>query len=555
MGCPQGGAARAARILVALVPLCACAAPVPPPRFEPAPTRGIVLISLDTLRADHLGCYGYGRDTSPFLDRLAERGTLFLHHVVQIPSTLPSHMSMLTGLYPGEHGVFGPSAVLSPKIPLVAEVLHRAGVRTSGHTEGGWVSGRFGFRRGFDDWSDTPYASDTDVARTFDRGIAFLRTLEPGSKFFLFLHTYSIHDPYRPPEPYRSRFWPGPPPPDTPDPTGRDLQRINAGKLRLPPRGLEYYEALYDASIRYVDSELERFYAALEELGLVRETTLIVTSDHGEEFREHGRLAHTQAHYECLHAPLIVVHPAQRTGTRVATVTQTVDLAPTIYELAGVTGPPVSGRSLLPRLRDPETPSDERGYSEAEIYWGMSKSLIVAREGRLDQLLWFARAPDDGGFWSTGKLRVDAFRSHLTFDAVTLGQPREVEVVSDGQPVARLSVTTTWQRFAVDLPGAEGAKRDVLLRCATCVVPAEIGAGPDRRCLSFKVRGLPVDRFELYDLARDPAGADELSARRLDRARELLRDLAAYRHSALQPIGRSELPPAQLEELRALGYL
>src|ERR1700760_1606082 len=119
-------------------------------RPAPRATRGYILISIDTLRADHLGLYGYPRPTSPFLDSLARRATVFEEAYSQFPSTLVSHMSMLTGLYPREHGVLQPDAVLSPKVETLPEVFQRNGFHTAGFTEGGYVSGRYGFRRGFD---------------------------------------------------------------------------------------------------------------------------------------------------------------------------------------------------------------------------------------------------------------------------------------------------------------------------------------------------------------------------------------------------------------------
>src|SRR5687767_4733510 len=129
------------------------AGPQPPDLSKlpvPRATRGYILISIDTLRADHLGLYGYPRPTSPFLDSLARRATVFEEAYAPFPSTLVSHMSMLTGLHPGEHGVLQPDAVLSPEVEILPEVFQRHGFRTAGFAEGGYVSGRFGFRRGFD---------------------------------------------------------------------------------------------------------------------------------------------------------------------------------------------------------------------------------------------------------------------------------------------------------------------------------------------------------------------------------------------------------------------
>ena len=145
----------------------------PPPRA----TRGYILISIDTLRADHLGCYGYGRPTSPFLDSLARRATLFEEAYAQCPSTLVSHMSMFTGLHPREHGVFPPNSVLPAEVETLPEAFKRHGFRTGGFTEGGYVSGRFGFRRGFDEFIARDRFHDRPLQKTFGRGVRFLEGL------------------------------------------------------------------------------------------------------------------------------------------------------------------------------------------------------------------------------------------------------------------------------------------------------------------------------------------------------------------------------------------
>lgn len=192
--------------LVGVLPCLGCAeAPV-----ELGETRGYVLISLDTLSARHLGAYGNERETSPFFDQLAARGTLFENAFVQYPSTLVSHVSMFTGLYPQEHGVYPPSSVLSPLIPSLPEIFRQAGYRTAGHSEAGYVSKDFGFDRGFDEFRALQTGGRAEG--TFTRGLDFLRALEEGDRFFLFLHTYAVHDPYNPPGDYDGRFWEGSPP-------------------------------------------------------------------------------------------------------------------------------------------------------------------------------------------------------------------------------------------------------------------------------------------------------------------------------------------------------
>ncbi|MBZ0089442.1 MAG: sulfatase, partial [Thermoanaerobaculia bacterium] len=248
------------------------------------------------LRADSLGPYGSGRATTPFLDRLAARATLFENAFAQVPSTLPSHMSMFTGLYPSEHQVDPPSSVLSDQIRTLPEVLRKAGFRTFGHTEGGYVQGGYGFARGFEEWSDTPYAHDTDVERTFRAGLDSLAKVRDGERFFLFLHSYTVHDPYEPPPAYRSLPWIEPRPAGAFDPTGPNLAGHNEHRVTATPEAIEWFRGLYDAGVRYLDDQLAAFFAELERTGLADETVVILTSDHGEggEARQRGAAHATQ---------------------------------------------------------------------------------------------------------------------------------------------------------------------------------------------------------------------------------------------------------------------
>jgi arylsulfatase A-like enzyme len=284
----------------------------------PRATRGYVLISIDTLRADHLGCYGYGRPTSPFLDSLARRATLFEEAYAQFPSTLVSHMSMFTGLHPREHGVFPPSSVLSPEVETLPEAFQRHGFRTAGFTEGGYVSGRFGFRRGFDEFVARNRNRNRPIEGTFRRGVRFLEGLGKDDRFLLFLHTYAVHTPYDAPERYREPFWSGGPPPGAIPATGPALTRQNALGEPLSQPAVAWLTALYDAGIRQTDEVLQRFFADLERLGLDDEVTVVVTSDHGEELQDHGRFNHTQVYREVLRVPLLVIHPDHRAAVGTA---------------------------------------------------------------------------------------------------------------------------------------------------------------------------------------------------------------------------------------------
>ncbi len=524
--------------------------------FEPAPTRGIVLVSIDTLRADHLGAYGYARPTSPFLDRLAARGVLFERAYAQYPGTLQSHMSIFTGLYPGEHDVMPPALVLSPEIPTLPELLSRAGFRTSGHSEGGWMAGGFGFRRGFADWTDHPYAADTDVERTLGLGLDFLRSVPPAERFFLFLHTYSVHDPYRPPREYVERFWPGPPPADMFSPDGPEFSRLNRERLAASAEQLAYLRALYDASIAYVDHQLEAFWSEVEKLGLAGEITLVVTSDHGEEFAEHGLLAHTQVYPECLHVPLLVVHPARREPLRLGQLVELVDLAPTLLELAGAPPPRMSGQSLLPLLRDPAAAHRDRAYAEVRQAFGIgARTLLEERDGGLWQLVHVRPELEVEGFWVTKEIRFDSSTPRLEFQAVAFHQPRHVEVEIDGEASRPFELVPDWRTVTLDLPD-DGELHRVRLRTEGCSSPLAVGeSADDGRCLSFKLRGVALDRIELFDLLKDPAAARDRARREIARTRAMTVALKGYRHLPVARAAQQTLTAEHVRQLEALGYL
>ncbi len=406
-------------------------------------TRGYILISIDTLRADHLGCYGHDRATSPFIDSLAARGALFENAYAQLPGTLPSHMSMFTGLYPAEHGVYPPKGVLSTRIKTLPEILSAHGLRTAGHTEGGYVHGSYGFARGFDDFSDASYGVECDVERTLNRGMDYLESLGKRERFFLFLHTYAVHDPYPDPrspdvyhfpmKTYGKPFWPGGPPSDSTEPTGPRLTELNRQGVMPGAEVLDYYRAAYDAQIRYLDDLLRDFFGQLEILGLADEVTVVITSDHGEEFAEHGRLLHEQIYRETLHVPLIVLHPDLRSGQRIRDLVESIDIAPTILELAGADLPvPISGRSLLPPLAGSAVADPREAYAEGVV--AAERALIRQTDDGLHQLVWRSRSFDEQGRWMSRELSFDTFEEEMVLEVASFHQPRQLDVTVDGEP-------------------------------------------------------------------------------------------------------------------------
>jgi len=258
--------------------------------------RAVILISLDTLRQDHLGCYGYHRNTSPNIDRLArEDGIVFEAAYAQAPLTLPSHMSMLTGLYPEAHQVLLPKVKegkagktdrLSERVVTLAEAIKSEGYKTSAFTDGLLVAKRFGFSQGFDEYRDKRNKLGDNGFRRFGEPLRKWIDRNSSSDFFLFIHTYDTHAPYAPPEPFLGRFRGEPPARELPE---TSLTFCSFLGIHNAVR-LGQYENLqavvddYDGCVAFVDDELGKLFGQLKDLGLFEESLIVVTSDHGEVF-------------------------------------------------------------------------------------------------------------------------------------------------------------------------------------------------------------------------------------------------------------------------------
>ena len=541
---------RRALSLFAVAALTACGErgrePAPAVEREPPrATRGYVVVSIDTLRADRLGCYGYGAATSPFLDALAARATLFEEAYAQYPSTLVSHLSMFTGLHPREHGVLPPQAVLAATIETFPEVFQRAGFRTAGYTEGGYMSGRYGFRRGFDDFLARDKAGERHPERTFARGVRFLEGLAAEDRFLLFLHTYAVHAPYDAPERYQRMFWQGEPPPGAFPPGARALAEVEAEGRLLPPDVVRWLSARYDAGIRETDDLLRAFFDDLERLGLAADTTVLITADHGEEFFEHGRLQHSQLYREVLRVPLLVVHPDQRQAARRREVVELVDLAPTLYALARLRpAAAVSGASFAGMLGSSGTTAEGTAFADGPA---AERALYRGAEAGVESLLVFDPPADD---WASRELVFDAAAGELAFEARAWGEPRRLVVAAGEGAAAEVSLAADrWTPVRVQLPVA-GRVRLAVDGCAMEGSPKRL-----YHCRGFQVRGIRPARVELYDLASDPAQRADLSRRRPDAMRALLRELLAFTPAARAAPVEGAPDPALEESLRALGYL
>ncbi len=327
------------RILFLLTALTAAQATAQTPE-KSAPN--VVLITIDTLRADHLGCYGYKQIKTPNIDGLAADSGRFERAYTVVPVTLPSHTAMLTGTYPMLSGMHDFSAnKLSPQQVTMATVLKQAGYATGAVVASAVLDSRFGLNQGFDfyydhfDFSRLEEANLDEMERpgnvVADQALDWLGK-NSQKKFFLWMHLYDPHYPYRPPEPY-SR---------------------------------EYASQPYDGEIAFADEQVGRLLRFLKDKGLYQNTVIVLTGDHGESLGEHGEKTHGFFIYNVtMHVPLIIHLPGKPATQTVADPVSLVDLMPTVLAATGLDIPSqVQGRSLLSALRGEKIDRDRTLYGE-----------------------------------------------------------------------------------------------------------------------------------------------------------------------------------------------
>ncbi|HUT03259.1 MAG TPA: sulfatase [bacterium] len=319
----------------------------------------VILISIDTLRADHLSCLGYQRPTTPNLDKLAADSVVFEQAITAAPWTLPSHASLFTGLMPSQHGVQNFYQGLSDEALTLAEVMRENSFLTLGVASFEYLFPDYGLAQGFDEYYfHCPQRADEVV----DEALAMLDR-HYDKRFFMFLHFFDPHDPYNPPEPYDTMFCPS----GEKECLRKEYKspvKAFLGRRRRPTEtDIQGSIALYDGEIRFVDDELSSFFDRLKELGLWQNTMIVVTSDHGEEFWDHRSLSHGfRLFEEQIRVPLIVKLPhLQNAGLRVKHQVGLIDVAPTILSEVGLGGAIAGpGRSLF---AEPNTAlPDDRFY-------------------------------------------------------------------------------------------------------------------------------------------------------------------------------------------------
>ena len=401
----------------------------------PSERRNVVFLSIDTLRADRLGCYGAERATSPHLDAFARGAVVFEEAISAAPWTTPAHISLMTGLFPEAHGVlaYPNPGVLHPGVVTLAEILSAQGWSTAGFTEGGYAKGATGLDDGFETFPSWPRDDEgfvshelepSRLAENTERALVWLRD-HADEPFFLFFHTYEPHFEYRPPlEEIRSLA-----PDFDPDREAALLdaavsawnegsaldarakgvlyrhylqgdllaRRVNRQKKLWPmltrfvesgwrrsstfAEDLAYITLLYDAEIRATDRAIGVLLDALDRLGLAEDTIVVVTADHGEGLMDHDELQHGFHLYrELLHIPLLLRLPGQEPA-RIAEPVRGVDVLPTVLDALGLPAPiAAQGTSLLPLLQGAAEPP-RVAFAEGLTVRDGERDLVMVRRG------------------------------------------------------------------------------------------------------------------------------------------------------------------------------
>lgn len=363
------------------------------------PNCNIIFVSFDTLRASNVSVLGYKRKTTPTIDEFAQKGFNFQNAVSVTSWTLPSTMSWFTGVYPSQHKVLNKFVVndlkeekisnlgeLSPNLRTLAQILKQNGFRTGAFTGGAGVNHQFGFDQGFEIYTDGEDFAGFE--ESIPKALAWIRQHQK-EKFFVFLHGYDIHGQYLPKEGYDYRFvdfnYQGKLTGSKEEQKELREQGLTQGRLFLTEDDVRFLTALYDEKIQRADEKFAQFVEEYKKLGLFEKTIFILTSDHGEELYEHGRIDHGYSLYEeLIRVPLIIALPSLDKGQKNNSQVASIDLMPTIFELLGINPEEsvqkqMAGRSLIPFMREGDGSRDV--YLETDYRYAISQRGLRTEDG------------------------------------------------------------------------------------------------------------------------------------------------------------------------------
>lgn len=422
------------------------------------PKRNVLLITLDTIRADYLGCYGGKKAPTPVLDGIAASGSLFEHATVQVPLTTPSHASILTGTYPQVHGIRDVGGfILNRDVPTLASQLQGHGYRTGAFVSAAVLHERYGLNRGFATYNDDMKGLEEEeklpgvVAEVrghviVERVVEWLGQVKNGEPFLIWAHFYDPHFPYDPPAPFHS----------------------------------DYKNDPYAGEVAYLDQVIGNLFTVLRERGLLEELLVIVVGDHGESLGEHGEQTHGVFLYEStMRVPLIVRGPGILSGKRVTQQVRSIDLAPTVLDYLGMEIPiEMQGLSLVPLLTEEQRLRTHVSYMETfypktQMRWSELKGIrtdrwkfilapnpelydleadpsesenvlqrFPAEADRLQKQMWeIDGAPDSAKTIQAQPLDDETYRALMTLGYVSAGPSREIKAdLSGSDPKDRVDI-------------------------------------------------------------------------------------------------------------------
>lgn len=330
--------------------------------------HNVVILVLDTLRADHLGCYGYFRKTSPRIDKLSTQSVVFENAFASIPITLPSHVSILTGLYPQSAGLIYNYGYLSDRTKTLAKVLRQAGYKTGAVVSTAVLKNSKNLNQGFDVYYHNFGLEQSKNQEAWEvKGIAedanrlaldWLAGLGRDKKFFLFINYYDIHAPYIEQEGFNNLFDPAAP---------AFINYLKREWTAMPePSWKRKIITFYDRSIAYTDHFVGRLWDKLEELGLRDRTIIMITSDHGNGlYQHHDYWSHGKYLYdEQIRIPLLLLLPGEEKCRKISRIVETIDIFPTILDLLGIEIPSqIDGSSTVPLLERKDYHKPNRAYA------------------------------------------------------------------------------------------------------------------------------------------------------------------------------------------------
>jgi len=499
----------------------------------------VLLISIDTLRADRVGAFGYDRNTTPSLDALAKESVIFENYYAQAPFTPVSHMSTLSGLYPESHG-FTPETPVPDSVKTMPEYFKDFGYYTAAVVSTVWLYPQYGFAQGFDKFDTSTRGPQKNLrgnAYTTERVMRSdyvnrealpLFDRNGLQDFFYFVHYYDVHSDgplplYYSPKPYSEMFYP-----EYDGNLYRCFLREKCFEEYIHPFGstpeeqaenFKYIEASYDGGIAYTDAHVGELLQKVKDRNLWDSTMIIVIADHGEEFFEHGQWNHQQLYNESLHIPLLIKFPnSEHAGEKVEKIVQSIDLLPTVLEYFGIAPDGnQEGKSMMPLIRGENESWDEMVFSSntRRTPWSFDQNFFLKYQ--------------------------DALRNVNDVDQIKFKRPVRA-VRSDLKDLMRA------------LP--EGTDKNSIMRGLS------IGAFPEKSLRigdwKYIMRFRENNADELYDLAKDPEEKANIIRENPEIAKDMRRRIMLILAGQKMPSDAEKVPELsqdQLDELKALGYI